>query len=157
MKLVEFRVRNYRNVIDSGWIKLTNLTALVGQNESGKSNLCEALYRLNPFEREAAYLIDEDWPADDWGGRNAEAPVCEGRFIIEDAEEIEDLYTKAAPKNGPTAEGEQTSKEPKSKIPSSVELLVTISYNGQRIIEVSGDLKGDLRIRSYRVRRVGQG
>jgi AAA15 family ATPase/GTPase len=43
MKLTEFRVRPYRNVVDSGWVNVQCVTALVGQNEGGESNLCEGL------------------------------------------------------------------------------------------------------------------
>ncbi len=68
MRLEEFCVSNYRNIIDSGWIKATDVTAFVGQNEAGKSNLFEALYCLHPFV-ETRYNPDEDWPVDDWKGK----------------------------------------------------------------------------------------
>ena len=51
MRFVRFTVHNYRNVANSEWIKVGDVTAFVGQNEAGKSNLFEALYRINPFER----------------------------------------------------------------------------------------------------------
>ena len=50
MRLSSFRVQHFRNVIDSGKIDIHDLTAIVGQNEGGKSNLCEALSKLNPFD-----------------------------------------------------------------------------------------------------------
>jgi hypothetical protein len=62
------------------------MTALVGQNEAGKSNLCEALYIINPI-LPAKYNVDEDWPVDDWGNKNATGLVCEARFEITDANE----------------------------------------------------------------------
>ncbi|PUB83983.1 MAG: hypothetical protein DBP02_10130 [gamma proteobacterium symbiont of Ctena orbiculata] len=68
MRLEEFCVSNYRNIIDSRWIKTTDVTAIVGQNEAGKSNLFEALYCLHPFV-ETQYNPDEDWPVDDWKGK----------------------------------------------------------------------------------------
>jgi len=45
MKLKAFRVRNYRSVIDSGWCELSpdHITGIIGQNESGKTSLLEAL------------------------------------------------------------------------------------------------------------------
>lgn len=46
MQLTHFKVTKYRNVWDSGWIEVGNITAFVGQNEAGKSNLFEALYRI---------------------------------------------------------------------------------------------------------------
>ena len=61
MKLTRFKVTNYRNVLDSGWVEISEITAFVGQNEAGKSNLFDALYRINPFVPDEAYNIDEDW------------------------------------------------------------------------------------------------
>ena len=52
MKLVQFSVQNYRNILDSGPIDVGNVTAFVGQNEAGKSNLFEALHCLNPITPE---------------------------------------------------------------------------------------------------------
>jgi ABC-type cobalamin/Fe3+-siderophores transport system ATPase subunit len=45
MKLVAFRVQNFRSIIDTGWCELStdNITALIGQNESGKSAILAAL------------------------------------------------------------------------------------------------------------------
>lgn len=48
MKLKRFRVTEFRSVEDSGWIDVENITALVGTNESGKTNLLVPLWKLNP-------------------------------------------------------------------------------------------------------------
>lgn len=48
MKLKRFRVKNFRSVIDSGWVSVDVVTTLVGINESGKSNILLALWKLNP-------------------------------------------------------------------------------------------------------------
>lgn len=48
MKLKRFRVKNFRSVVDSGWINCDDVTTLVGINESGKSNILLALWKLNP-------------------------------------------------------------------------------------------------------------
>ena len=77
MELTSFKVTKYRNVWDSGWIEANKITAFVGQNEAGKSNLFEALYRINPFVPNETYNIDEDWPVDDWGNKDPSAVVCE--------------------------------------------------------------------------------
>jgi len=47
MKLVKFRINEFRSIEDSGWIKASDLTTLVGSNESGKTNLMIALWKLN--------------------------------------------------------------------------------------------------------------
>ncbi len=45
MKLTAFRVKNYRSIVDSKWNSLSpdNVTVLIGQNESGKTTVLEAL------------------------------------------------------------------------------------------------------------------
>jgi predicted ATP-dependent endonuclease of OLD family len=45
MKLLSFNIHNYRSIINSGWTHLAydNITALIGQNESGKTSVLEAL------------------------------------------------------------------------------------------------------------------
>ncbi|MCG3116048.1 MAG: AAA family ATPase [Candidatus Manganitrophus sp. SA1] len=61
MKLSSFRVRVFRNVIDSGPIKVGDNTCLVGKNEAGKSAIIEALHRLNPAKPVPLSLLD-DYP-----------------------------------------------------------------------------------------------
>lgn len=48
MKLKRYCVTNFRSVKESGWIECDDVTTLVGINESGKSNLLLALWKLNP-------------------------------------------------------------------------------------------------------------
>ena len=48
MKLTKFKVTNFRSVKDSGWIEVEPVTALIGVNESGKTNLLLPLWKLNP-------------------------------------------------------------------------------------------------------------
>jgi len=62
MKLVSFRVRKFRNIIDSGSVRVDpSVTCLVGKNESGKSALLEALYLLNPAYREG-FQVEDQYP-----------------------------------------------------------------------------------------------
>jgi len=48
MKLLKYKVMNFRSVKNSGWINCDEVTTLVGINEAGKSNLLLALWKLNP-------------------------------------------------------------------------------------------------------------
>ena len=49
MILKSVRIREYKNIRDSGRVEIDGrVTCLVGKNESGKSSLLEAIYRLNP-------------------------------------------------------------------------------------------------------------
>jgi predicted ATP-dependent endonuclease of OLD family len=45
MKIRAFQIKNYRSIVDSGKCHLSrdNITALIGQNESGKTSVLEAL------------------------------------------------------------------------------------------------------------------
>lgn len=46
MKILAFRITNFRSIVDSDWILLSpdGVTVLVGQNESGKTSILEGLY-----------------------------------------------------------------------------------------------------------------
>lgn len=58
-RLVKFRVQNYRSIVDSGWIETEKVGCLVGTNESGKTNVLLALWKLNPANDEPIIpLID---------------------------------------------------------------------------------------------------
>lgn len=46
--LMRYRVTNFRSVMDSGWLDADHVTALIGANESGKTNLLMPLWKLNP-------------------------------------------------------------------------------------------------------------
>jgi predicted ATP-dependent endonuclease of OLD family len=48
MELKSFRVRNFRSINDSGEIDVSRITALLGRNESGKSNILRALHSSGP-------------------------------------------------------------------------------------------------------------
>lgn len=61
MKLAKFRVTDFRSVDDSGWIETDDVTALVGMNESGKTNLLLPLWKLNPA-KEGAITPTADFP-----------------------------------------------------------------------------------------------
>lgn len=62
MRLESFRVRNYRSINDSGEVAVSRITALLGRNESGKSNLLRALHSLNPIEGFEALKPIKDFP-----------------------------------------------------------------------------------------------
>ncbi|HSB97031.1 MAG TPA: AAA family ATPase, partial [Spongiibacteraceae bacterium] len=62
MRLESFRVRNYRSINDSGEIAVSRITAFLGRNESGKSNLLRALHSLNPIEGFEALKPIKDFP-----------------------------------------------------------------------------------------------
>lgn len=61
MQLKSFRVTKFRSVDDSGLIETDGVTALIGINESGKSNLLLPLWKLNPA-KDGAIKPTADYP-----------------------------------------------------------------------------------------------
>lgn len=62
MKICSFRVRKFRNVVDSGEIVIDDhVTCLVGKNEAGKSALLEALYLFNPAYNDK-FDVEDQYP-----------------------------------------------------------------------------------------------
>jgi energy-coupling factor transporter ATP-binding protein EcfA2 len=61
MNLVKFRVQSFRSVDDSGWFDVDEVTALIGTNESGKSNLLLPLWKFNPA-KDGEIVPTSDYP-----------------------------------------------------------------------------------------------
>jgi hypothetical protein len=61
MHLKRFKVTNFRSVTDSDWIEVDRVTAFIGVNESGKTNLLLPLWKLNPA-REGEIQPTSDYP-----------------------------------------------------------------------------------------------
>ena len=86
MKLTatRFRVLNYRNIDDSGWIPLERVTAFVGRNEAGKTALLKALHKFNPASDES-YNAQREFPRDRFTAEYCDGgdwPVCRVEFEI---------------------------------------------------------------------------
>lgn len=64
MQLKSFRVSNFRSIKDSGHIEVSRITALLGRNESGKSNLLRGLHSLNPLDGFKALDPIKNFPRD---------------------------------------------------------------------------------------------
>lgn len=62
MQLAEFRVQKFRNIVDSTAILVDEyITCLVGKNESGKTALLQALYKMKPAYTDT-FNLDEHYP-----------------------------------------------------------------------------------------------
>jgi hypothetical protein len=102
LKAVRFRIQNFRNIDDSGWVPVESVTALVGRNESGKTALLQALHKFNPAMPEP-YNPQREFPRDRYTREfkhPADWPVCSVAFEIADelhAEIKELLEGKEAP------------------------------------------------------------
>lgn len=89
MKLTSFRVRRYKNVLDSTEVSVeSDVTTLVGMNESGKSTMLDALYRLNPVYGDT-FVERDDYPRWRWkrDGRKEDLSVVspiEATFLLDE-------------------------------------------------------------------------
>lgn len=64
MRLKTVRVRMFRNILDSTEVKIqSDVTCLVGKNESGKTAFLQALWRLRPARSNASFSIPDQYPA----------------------------------------------------------------------------------------------
>jgi predicted ATP-dependent endonuclease of OLD family len=62
MRLCVFRVRKFRNVIDSTDVAVDDVTCLVGKNEAGKSAVMQALHALNPTNSPVELDLLNEYP-----------------------------------------------------------------------------------------------
>ena len=82
MRLRKFRVQGYRCIHDSGEIKVGDLAAFVGRNESGKTTILEALTLLNKDTKVSELdLCDEMTEV-----LKSEIKLAEGRFVLSEKE-----------------------------------------------------------------------
>ena len=84
MRLLRYKVTNFRSVKDSGWINCDDVTTLVGINEAGKSNLLLALWKLNPAFGENIDTL-HDIPVDQLSqlrGKTVITHFIEAEFVV---------------------------------------------------------------------------
>ncbi len=90
MRLESFRVTNFRSITDSGHVDVSKITALLGRNESGKSNLLRALHSLNPAEGFEALNPIKNFPRHRRLEEcNDDVKVVSSRWILTDDERDE--------------------------------------------------------------------
>src|SRR5690242_19838225 len=128
MKAVRFRVQNFRNIEDSGWIPMERVTNFVGRNESGKTALLKALHKFNPATPEP-YDSQKEFPRDRYtrdyiakGSKGGDWPVCSVVFALSD-----DLKAEIA-----------KLLEPGQKTPT--EAVVTRFYDGSPLFEYEPEI-----------------
>lgn len=128
MKLTKYRVTNFRSVKDSGWIECDNVTTLVGVNESGKSNLLLALWKLNPA-REGKIDILHDMPVSELStlrDKEDEVVFVSAEFEIdkESASKISELAS--------------------CKCETGTKVIVSRYYSGDYLVEFPGGVPEDI-------------
>lgn len=82
MRLRKFRVRAYRCIHDSGEIRVGDLAAFVGRNESGKTTILQALTLLNKEERVSELDLCDEMTEE----LKSEIPLVEGEFALSPSE-----------------------------------------------------------------------
>ena len=91
MRLKAFRVQMYRPILDSDWVEVDDVTAIVGKNESGKTSLLKALHKFNPHDDEP-FSLDNEWPINHRSERRDSAEVVITKFDF-DTEELNTINT----------------------------------------------------------------
>jgi len=75
MSLVKFGLSRFRNYVNASWLDINDLTTIIGPNNEGKSNLCDALNIYFSFmfrrkvlrrsrigENRTSYVLNRDYP-----------------------------------------------------------------------------------------------
>ena len=86
MKLKQFRISNFRSIDDTGWINCDDITALVGINEAGKSNVILALWKHNPV-RDGQIDLLHDMPTkhySEWRSKAREIVFSHTRYELDE-------------------------------------------------------------------------
>ncbi|MDE1763020.1 MAG: AAA family ATPase [Thaumarchaeota archaeon] len=82
MRLRKFRVKAYRCIHDSGEIKVEDLAAFVGRNESGKTTILEALTLLNKEQKVSELDLCDEMTEE----LKSEVKLAEGEFELNEKE-----------------------------------------------------------------------
>ena len=106
MRLTNVRITEFQSVQDSTEVEIGDVTCLVGKNESGKTAVLQALYRLNPIiEADGTFDATDDYPRRAVvtykkavaSGRREPAKVIQATYALEsdDAKAIAELFGNA--------------------------------------------------------------
>jgi predicted ATPase len=102
MKLITVQIADYKCIREPCRFDVSDITCLVGKNESGKTAVLEALYRLNPIiEEHGVFDVDDDFPridAEDYRLEVEEekrdpAIVTRASFLLDD-DELREMETR---------------------------------------------------------------
>jgi len=83
MILEKFRVTNFRSIADSDWVTTSNITTVIGENESGKTNLLLPLLKLNPAAEDSISKIDliKDYPRKSYSDLKKDPKLVSTSFV----------------------------------------------------------------------------
>lgn len=100
MRLKRFRILDFRTLTDSGWIDVNDVTSLVGENESGKTNVLLPLWKLNPSGEGGEIDLLADFPRARYHDAKALSPDKLPIFIAADFTLDGDLAQSVADSTG---------------------------------------------------------
>lgn len=89
MRITSIRIRNFRSIMDSGWVPLSpdGITVFVGQNESGKTSILDALH----------FALSNETPSEDDFRIGSALPTVNVRVEIDFSELKDELKEKKEP------------------------------------------------------------
>jgi len=99
MSLASFQITNFRSINDSGSIDSTQITAILGRNDSGKSNLLRALHSLNPADGLVELSPIKDFPRHRRLEQcSGDTPVVSTRWALNESEQaaLAEILPRAA-------------------------------------------------------------
>ena len=110
MKLTKARITEFQSIQDSTEVEIGDVTCLVGKNESGKTAVLQALYRLNPIVKaDGSFDVTDDYPRravvnyenDVKANRRGPARVVQATYALEsdDTKAVEDTFGSACLKD----------------------------------------------------------
>lgn len=118
MDLISFRIKNFRSIVDTNWVNLSadNVTTLVGQNESGKTAVLDALAITFSSKQATRDDLRYDSPLPEVSVRvkASKEEILAAIQSVEDASHREYLASLLEPKNTlmtwvfPTSQSENT-------------------------------------------------
>ena len=144
-QLVKFQVKNFRSIIDSGWVNTFENTCLIGTNESGKTNLLVGLWNLNPASDERIIPLI-DYPRKkyvDFAKTKGEEIFISGHFLLNEKSInfVKSLFKKEQVLSGrPVVADPASPPIPKVSVefvPANdiAEIIVHRKYNGEYTFE----------------------
>ncbi len=144
-QLVKFQVKNFRSIIDSGWVNTFENTCLIGTNESGKTNLLVGLWNLNPASDERIIPLI-DYPRKkyvDFAKTKGEEIFVSGHFLLNEKSInfVKSLFKKEQVLSGrPVVADPASPPIPKvfvEFVPANdiAEIIVHRKYNGEYTFE----------------------
>jgi predicted ATP-dependent endonuclease of OLD family len=95
MKLRRVQITEFQSIRDTTPFEIGNITCLVGKNESGKTSILQALYRLNPIDSDdGVFDSTDDYPRADVSKyeravaakKRMPATVVRATFVLDESE-----------------------------------------------------------------------